>query len=695
MSYLEQIEEIENLCYTDQKDEAKDKIQFFVDNLIKEQNVKDSFLPILQGMLISLEKKDYISVADYLEFGIKPLLYDQVYRQEVLYEIPYCVPDIKEDIFYMPSFLDDELCICMKCNDEIVRLNSIFSPINETEKVIEKLKIRTTTPVVCIFGIGTGILAEKILNRLSYDSKLIIYEPDNKIINYCTLCSEAADSSDQERHISKRIKSVLDDKRTILCIEEESKIEFRYKLEQYVDFTGLAGLVVIKNTGYTYVYPKSCLNFYKALNYYRDRYLTNKNTKNYFRDDNISNFLRNIWMCKSMILSTDLAKNFPAEVPIIIVSAGPSLDKNIEVLRQAKGHALIFAVDSAVKYLLKRGIIPDLTITVDSRKPASNFETEVSQKIPCIFGANSNPEIVANHKGFFIFLDGQSGYIENILNSMGKQTGRNIGFGGSVATAAFSMSFKFGTKKIILVGQDLAYVNGVTHAGGTSDNATYATSIVEGYDGNDVTTRGDWLDYLRWFEEAIITLKEGGFDVTVIDATEGGAKIHGSQIMTLQQAIDEMKGENGNLPEYDFERELKKLDFVLDAGEYVEFCKRHHENIEQLHKLEIETKNASELCSKLLIGIRNGKVSDDYIRKQNKKLKSIRKKYEKSPFVEVVNEYSDTNVLDDVAKLELQEGDAKMTQANLVEIMKITFASISNSINRVYMIAKEYEDLLE
>jgi hypothetical protein len=59
---------------------------------------------------------------------------------------------------------------------------------------------------------------------------------------------------------------------------------------------------------------------------------------------------------------------------------------------------------------------------------------------------------------------------------------------------------------------------------------------VEGIDGKPVKSRHDWYIYLKWFESSILETKGMG---RVIDATEGGAKIHGTEIMTLREAIDQ------------------------------------------------------------------------------------------------------------------------------------------------------------
>jgi len=53
------------------------------------------------------------------------------------------------------------------------------------------------------------------------------------------------------------------------------------------------------------------------------------------------------------------------DVPIIIVSTGPSLDKNIDLLKEAKGRALIISAGSALRPLLMRNIKPDFFAIID------------------------------------------------------------------------------------------------------------------------------------------------------------------------------------------------------------------------------------------------------------------------------------------------------------------------------------------
>lgn len=58
---------------------------------------------------------------------------------------------------------------------------------------------------------------------------------------------------------------------------------------------------------------------------------------------------------------------------------------------------------------------------------------------------------------------------------------------------------------------------------------------IEDIYGNTTLTTADFKHYLEWFEDKIEELKDT--DKEVIDATEGGAKIHGASLMTLKEAV--------------------------------------------------------------------------------------------------------------------------------------------------------------
>lgn len=236
-----------------------------------------------------------------------------------------------------------------------------------------------------------------------------------------------------------------------------------------------------------------------------------------------------------------LIESFPEGKPGILVSAGPSLNNNIDELKNAVGKALIVATDTALKPLFNHGIRPDAFVTVDPSKPLVLFDKEEVWDVPMILVENGNAQVVEKHKGRKFFSITWEGIGKVIYERFDKE----LPFqetGGSVANNAFSFLRDCGCNPIILVGQDLAYTNMKSHADGTFQDKMQDVNTaerryieIEDIHGNPTLTTADFKHYLEWFEEKIKDLKDE--EKEVIDATEGGAKIHGACLMTLKEAV--------------------------------------------------------------------------------------------------------------------------------------------------------------
>ena len=685
---IDLLNKIENACYSEKYSDVLEDVNGFIE-IVSELYLKNpKLLPVLKCMMNAMEKDDYILIGDCLEYGVKPILYKQNFLDSVFNDSLYNIPDIMEDIFYYASY-SDEPVLCVK-NDRgnTIRLNSLFSPIHEVDKWYSNLQISNQTPVVCQFGLGTGLFSEAVLNRLSKESKLIIYEPNRKILDYCVNSGKTVNCDDSERRISDRIEKIITDERVCLIIESEGKIDFRYELENCLNYIELNCFSVIKHNGYEKLFSNSYLTFLKEINYHRNKMFTNKNTIAFFKDFSIDSIFKNILRWKKINLCDEIKRVLPDDIPAIIVSAGPSLDKNINILSEAKGHCFILAVDTAVKYLMEKNIIPDMIITMDSIKPASYFSDDRTHLIPCIFDVAANPDILKAHKGRIVLYNSSDFYSVSLFKAIGKDL-TMYPHGGSVATAAFVFLYMLNQKKIILIGQDLASENGITHAGGINDGSTNKESIVEGYYGGNVTTRSDWLGYLRWFEKSIETIKESNINIQVINATEGGAKIHGANQMTLHEAIESCRDSEGNLPIYNFETQLDKLDYYLSDEEYGDLIKKHFEAIDKLKEIEIRAGEARKICSNLMKGIDEGTVSGSYVDKEKKKISKIIEWCSRTTIFPLLNNYLITDVIDDICRLKFAEGDIKTTEKNGIELMKISFEAIVEASKAIYQKAKE------
>lgn len=235
-------------------------------------------------------------------------------------------------------------------------------------------------------------------------------------------------------------------------------------------------------------------------------------------------------------------------IPAFIVSNGPSLDKNVGLLAQAKGKALILTAESALKPCLKRNIQPDAVCVVE-RTPSS-YEVHFKQtQLPpdlVMVGLNlMDPRIPDEFPGLWIpvfrLFESTSKWINAAISD-----GCGLNGGSSSAHLAFEFALWVGADPIIFVGQDLAFgPDHSTHSKLSSYSEDYLARhvqilqaqpvfMVKGVDGNPIPTIKIWYEFKTWFEQQIAQHP----DRTFIDATEGGAYIEGTELMTLQAAVN-------------------------------------------------------------------------------------------------------------------------------------------------------------
>jgi hypothetical protein len=216
--------------------------------------------------------------------------------------------------------------------------------------------------------------------------------------------------------------------------------------------------------------------------------------------------------------------------PALIVSAGPSLNKQLPLLAQNQHLFTIFAVDTVWPILNTHGIVPDYLVALDPVTLPSWPRDGLSPHTRLVTDMIASPNMVWSHDRGHI-MTCADGHIAETLGFLGARPGR-LGVGGSVATLAFNMAVHMGANPIVLIGQDLALTGGKDHADGYL--FTYSSEMlqgrsdkgydVEGYYGDRVRTERQLLAYKAWFEERFKELPE----VMVINATEGGARIAGS-----------------------------------------------------------------------------------------------------------------------------------------------------------------------
>lgn len=247
------------------------------------------------------------------------------------------------------------------------------------------------------------------------------------------------------------------------------------------------------------------------------------------------------------------------DIPIVIVSTGPSLDRNIDLLHEVKDRALVISAGSALRPLLKRNIEPDLFAIIDPQKETYNqIKGYENIDIPLIYLATAASYTVSRYLG------------PKLIACYGKYNKEEnngprymVDSGGSVATTILDIAIKMGGDPIILVGQDLAYVNGKNHAQHGTHTSIHSPELknmrrVKGQNGEVLYTSLGLLSYKYWIENRIQKEQR-----VFINATEGGAYIEGMKHIKLKDVISDYLKES-----FIFKEKIKSI-LTESGNQYV------------------------------------------------------------------------------------------------------------------------------
>lgn len=238
------------------------------------------------------------------------------------------------------------------------------------------------------------------------------------------------------------------------------------------------------------------------------------------------------------------------DVPMILASAGPSLNKQIEILKdmiERKGKSFVLGcVGTALVPLLKRGVSPDFVMISDANiSIMEQFRGVDTSERPLFYLSTANHETVKHYRGprYIVWQEGY-GPAEKEAQVRGESV---VETGGSVATCLLDLMVKMGGNPIALIGQDLAYTDGWSHAADAHAQKRVNTGSVlyevdDFYRKGKVKTSLNLLSYLRWFERYVYTYEKnvGGAINRFWNCTEGGAHIKGWKHAKLADFINEI-----------------------------------------------------------------------------------------------------------------------------------------------------------
>ncbi|WP_032121989.1 motility associated factor glycosyltransferase family protein [Clostridium amazonitimonense] len=543
--------------------------------------------------------------------------------------------DLDKSEIYTERSKDDKMVFRVKYADNKLKyIGSKYYVQKDIEDFFIKLSDINANTLILVLGLGTGQHILKLLDKIGRYNRVLIVEPDKRVLK-AFLSLEAS-------------KKILEDERIsiILYIEEY----FKYYLVKFIQHRrNYDSLKIISYANYDKLYVDEYEDVIRITSEVLKRYESNVLTDKAFASKFMHNYLLNIkYISESYILNDlkDKMKGYTA----IIVSAGPSLEKNIDKLKQLKNNAVIISGNRTLKPLLEKGITPHFVCSIDCQDIVYDMTKNYLQyKVPLIFSEGSNNKLVKNQEGPKIFFK-HTGYKTGIEDIMGRKVD-TLYSGGSVAHNSMDFARYLGCDTIIFIGQDLAFTNNKYHADSAKSSANLygnyenETFEVEAIDGGRILTNRGFHEFKTAFEVYIEKVK----DVTFINATEGGANIKGAKNMTLSQTIGEYALKYG-------------VEEVLE-----DFFENHKINNIDTIKNNIE-KNLEELIN----------TNNDII--------SVRKT------IEEFLDYNDLNKIDEYIK-KIDKFNLRVEQNKYMNFIDFEVADITNKASEHFRFKRSEDEL--
>ena len=280
------------------------------------------------------------------------------------------------------------------------------------------------------------------------------------------------------------------------------------------------------------------------------------------------NGTKNLHHLAHLPMVQDLGDAF-AGVPVVIVGSGPSLGKNIHLLKEAQDKCLILCVNRALRSLQREGIWPDIAINIETQDVECQFADIDLEKIPGLFlSSTSHPPLFELQGPKLFSYAGRMKRQGWMFHSEEQATPMD---GISVACAAMSVAIRLKCDPIIMVGQDLSFPGGhYYHSNGADGDAKavwdkenecwkltnysddlahtlkgnmpeggprYPATEVPGYYGGMVPTSAQFAGF-RYFIQGAAVDHIG--QIKMYNCTEGGARIGGMKHEPLKTTLQRL-----------------------------------------------------------------------------------------------------------------------------------------------------------
>ncbi|QTB23139.1 motility associated factor glycosyltransferase family protein [Lysinibacillus sphaericus] len=437
-------------------------------------------------------------------------------------------------------------------------LHSNYNPEAEADKYIDKNYKEGYLNI--LFGYGLGYIANAIAKKYG-NTDILVYDP-----LFSSLNIEGKD----------KIEGVFSDLQ-----------DFYTRSEDYIaDFDRKVNILLSPN--YDKIFDKEYKEFLDFIRHIQIEDIVNENTIRFFGDLWQENYIMNLYYVHKDQSLKELFNKY--DCPVILASGGPSLTKQLPLLKKIRNKCLIISAGSTINSLLAAKITPDYVVTMDGGESNYfHFKNIKNNDFDLIYGLGNAWKIERDFKGsrYSFCFYGEDSIQKRIKEGLGKELPM-LSTGGTVAITALEIASKISTGPIAIIGQDLAYTNNKSHAENNNHYSELTDEFfkkdmafeVEGYYGEPVKTNHQFNSMRKSIERLNIRLHN---QHTIYNCTEGGVKINGMSQLDFEAFCETYIDHTKNVTKVKVQKEKNNHDAI-----YNEFMSKEIEVYLKIKKLLVE-----------------------------------------------------------------------------------------------------------
>lgn len=398
-------------------------------------------------------------------------------------------------------------------------LHSKYNPIKEAQQFIDNNYIPEYVHI--LFGFGSGYIVEAFLKKRNQE-RLIIIEP---------ILTEL----------------IYNEEENVILLNTKDNKEIKKKIFSLLNMSHKVKILLSPN------YDKICPEIYKEFLSIVNEKLTlekiNENTLRGMSHQWQENYIMNLQYLgiDNSIVELDNYTN----APVVIAAGGPSLTKQLPLLKMVRKNIILIAAGSTINTLAAEDIEPDYIISIDGHiNNYHHFKDLYFKNATYVYSMYSHFKIRNSfEKKAYYFLSESAKDLYHHLSRITEESIILLRGGGSVAHFAFAFANYISSGPIAMIGQDLAYTNNQTHAENNKhfkkltdesfENKNYIKQ--KGYYGDEVITDYSFLAMKLSFEQLAQMIEH---DREIYNCTEGGVFIEGFKNIPFNSFCEEFAQRN-------------------------------------------------------------------------------------------------------------------------------------------------------